>query len=180
VITGLEPAPTAVNASWTFRHHLPAARSASKPSGCENHPGRQGDSSLNTQAIAAEIRALRKGRAVDSTDLATRIGPCLRDLVSGAEPAALRRELAAALATCARRLPADLGRAIMASLALSTETKGLAHFSDRMAWLAGELGFGYRTALRRVEAAERLLAEEIGLELRRRQERPAGGAEDTT
>jgi hypothetical protein len=46
-------------------------------------------------------------------------------------------------------------------------------FGDRVSWLAGQLCRDTRTALRRIDDAERLLAEEIAIELFRRRGRPA-------
>jgi hypothetical protein len=66
------------------------------------------------------------------------------------------------------RLPRDLRVAIAASLGLSTETRQMVHFTRRIEWLVEHMHSSTRTALRRVEAAERLLAELVAEELRRR------------
>jgi hypothetical protein len=44
----------------------------------------------------------------------------------------------------------------------------MSRFGDRVSWLAESYGRNYRTALRRIAAAEQLLAEEIARELGRR------------
>lgn len=133
-----------------------------------------------TALIVAEIKALRKGRALAASDLDTRLGPRLRELTSAADdsdPAQVRRVLEVELITHAERLPAELRTAIMASLALATPTRSMPFFGDRLSWLADQLSRDRRTALRRVDHAERLLAEEIGAELRRRRGRPAAAAD---
>jgi len=124
--------------------------------------------------IAAEIRSLRKGRGLQVGDLDQRLGPHLTELANGAADAdqALRRHtLAAELLTCSTELAGDLRTAITASLGLSAETRQMLHFKDRVSWLAAELGFEYRTALRRIDTAEQLLSEEVARELRRRRAR---------
>jgi hypothetical protein len=139
-------------------------------------PGR-GDS--QTDFIAAEIKALRKGRGLAASDLDTRLGTRLRELAAASpgpgDTAQIRRALAGELITLAERLPAELRTAIMASLALSAPTRSMPFFGDRVSWLAEQLRRDRRTALRRVDEAELLLAEEIATELRRRQGRPAVG-----
>lgn len=140
-------------------------------------PG-QGDT--QTSIIAAELKSLRKGRALAASDLDTRLGPRLRELAAGpadGDPADVRRALVVELVTLAERLPAELRTAIMASLGLSAATRAMPFFGDRVSWLAGQLCRDRRTALRRIDDAERLLAEEIATELRRRRGRPPATAE---
>src|SRR5438034_3676884 len=119
--------------------------------------------------IAAEIRSLRKGRGVHTPDLDKRLGPHLRELASGANggTAADRQALITKLNGCATALADDLRTAITASLGLSAETMQMEHFKDRIVWLAAHLDRDYRTALRRVDAAEKLFAESIAGELNR-------------
>jgi hypothetical protein len=132
-----------------------------------------------TTSIAAEIRALRKGRGIRSNDLERRLGPYLRELISGTEGdvADHRRTLAGELVASAARLPDDLRLAVLASLGQSAETRQLARFGDRVSWLAEQSGRTDRTVLRRIDEAEQLLAEEIAGELRRRRARPASTAD---
>jgi hypothetical protein len=130
-----------------------------------------------TAVIAAEIRALRKGRGVSAGDLGRRLGPHLEELAG--RPAAsavagdLRQALAGELSDCAARLPPDLRTAVLVSLGLTAETRQMAHFGDRVWWLAERCGYTYRTGLRRIDAAEQLLAEQIAGDLRRRRGRTA-------
>jgi hypothetical protein len=129
-----------------------------------------------TDLIVGELKTLRKGRGVHAPDLDARLGTYLRELSSGPHEGdvATRREvLIAELSACSGQLPPDLQAAITASLALSGETSRMRNFGDRVAWLAGQLGFENRTALRRINTAEVLLAERVAQELRRRRSRTA-------
>jgi hypothetical protein len=127
-----------------------------------------------TDLIVKEFRKLRKGRGIQAPDLDARLGPYLRELASvphRGDVAELRQVLMAELNACAQRLTFDLRTAITASLGLSGQTREMANFTARAQWLADTLGREYRTALRRIEAAEQLLAEEVARELRRRRSR---------
>lgn len=129
-----------------------------------------------TDEIATEIRPLRKGRGLQASDLDSRLGPLLRELArrpDAGDAASRRQALLAELTRCAARLPEDLRIAVMASMGLSPATRQMPHLGDRVAWLAAQIERDNRTALRRVDAAERLLAEEIASELRRRRNRNA-------
>lgn len=131
------------------------------------------DETSLTDAVAGEIRLLRKRRGLQSADLDKRVGPMLRELAvaEAADAALLRRTLAAELENWAALLPQDVRITITASLAMSAETRQMTLFGDRVAWLAGQLGRDNRTVLRRIDDAEHLLAEEIASELRRRRGR---------
>jgi hypothetical protein len=135
--------------------------------------------SSETAAVAAEIKALRKGRGAGASDLDGRLGPLLRELTVAADrdPAEVRLALVGELIAHAERLPAELRTAIMASLGLSAATRSMPFFGDRVSWLAAQLDRDRRTALRRVDEAERLLAEEIATELRRRRGQPVAAAD---
>lgn len=129
-----------------------------------------------TDLIAAEIRLLRKGRGIQTADLDRRLGPYLRELSSvphEADIAARREVLVAELTACAQQLTPDLRAAIDASLGLSARTSQVSKFTDRAHDLATSLDRDYRTALRRIDSAEQLLAEEVARELRRRRGRTA-------
>jgi hypothetical protein len=136
----------------------------------------EGGSLDESAALAAELKALRKGRGLGSAAFEVRLGPHLGELATGAPesagPAAdsgrVRRALAAELTVLAARLPAELCTAIQASLGLAPTDKELKFFADRVSWLAARIDRDPRTALRRIGDAERLLAEEIAAELRRR------------
>lgn len=124
--------------------------------------------------VAAEIRALRKGRGMQAGDLEQRLGPLLAEFAIGSRDAdqLLRRhKLTSEITTCCTHLAPDLHAAIFASLALSAETKQMPYFKDRVSWLASHLRYEYRTALRRIDTAEQLASEEIARELTRRRGR---------
>lgn len=123
------------------------------------------------EAAAAEIRVLRKGRGINAVDLDRRLGPLLRELAAPRGEGTLRHVLASELDACAIRLPGEMRAAISASLGLSAATRQMPYFQDRVSWLAAQLGREYRTALRRVDGAERLVAEEVARELQRRRGR---------
>jgi hypothetical protein len=122
--------------------------------------------------IAAEIRSFHKGRGMQAHDLDTRLGPYLLEL-AGEDPTARRQVLRAQLTSCAIQLASDMSLAVTASLGLQGQTREMPYLRDRVDWLAGEMGRDYRTAQRRIGAAEKLLAEEIARELQRRRSRAA-------
>ena len=123
--------------------------------------------------IAAEIRSLRKGRGILARDLQQRTGRYLRELAGDpqGDVSDLRRSLASELTSSASELPDDLSLAIMVSLGLLDENRQLENFGDRVTWLAEKLARNERTVLRRIDEAERLLAEAISTELRSRRGR---------
>ena len=131
-----------------------------------------------TELVVAELRALRKGRALQAGDLDRRIGSQLRELATGvsapgqADAATTRRRLTAELESRMSLLSEEARVAIRASLGLSGQTRQMRLFSDRVSWLANQIDRQYRSALRRIEEAEQLLAEEIVLELHRRRSHP--------
>jgi hypothetical protein len=131
-----------------------------------------------TDLIAAEIRSLRKGRGIMARDLRQRVGRYLRELAGDpqGDVSDLRRSLASELISCAAKLPDDLNQAIMASLGLLDEHRQLENFGDRVTWLAEKVARNERTVLRRIDEAERLLAEEISTELRSRRGRVLSAA----
>jgi hypothetical protein len=124
-----------------------------------------------TRLITEEIKQLRKGRGVHTPDLGRRLGPHLRELASAdgnADTAGLRASLISELGSRATELTNEMSTAILAGLGLSAGARNMATFEDRAAWLAAQIGYGQRTALRRIDDAGQLLAEEIANELQRR------------
>jgi hypothetical protein len=120
--------------------------------------------------ILEEIKALHKGRGVQASDLYARLGPHLRELAGG-EPVSVRQRLIVQLNGCAAQLAPDMRLAVTASLALSGKTKEMTQLQGRVEWLADQISREYRTASRRIDAAEMLLAEQIANELQRRRGR---------
>jgi hypothetical protein len=120
--------------------------------------------------MRAEIRLLRKGRGVHAGDLDQRLGQHLLTLTAGQHDSPSRRSaLTAVIDASCLELPDDLRTAIRAGLGMCGETARMRLFKDRVAWLAGHLHRNDRTALRRIELAEQLLAERLAAEVRRRQ-----------
>jgi hypothetical protein len=117
--------------------------------------------------IAAEVQALRKNRAF-SGDVSGKLGPVLLELAGGDARHANDR-LGRELRALAGRLTEEMRTAILAALALHSDTREMATYSQRKQWLADtKLNRGDRTAERRIEQAQRLLAQEIAAELDRR------------
>ena len=117
--------------------------------------------------IAAEIQALRKNRAF-SGDVSGKLGPVLLELAGGDARHANDR-LGRELRALAGRLTEEMRTAILAALALHSDTREMPTYSQRKRWLADtKLDRGDRTAERRIEEAQRLLAQEIAAELERR------------
>jgi hypothetical protein len=120
--------------------------------------------------IAAEIQALRKNRAF-SGDVSAKIGPVLLELADGDSRRASEK-LGREIRALAGRLTDEMRTAILAALALHEDTRGMTTYSERKRWLADtRLARGDRTAERRIEEAQRLLAQEIAAELERRRGR---------
>jgi hypothetical protein len=126
--------------------------------------------------IAAEIQALRKNRAF-SGDVSGKLGPVLLELAGGDARHANDR-LGRELRALSGRLTEEMRTAILAALALHKDTREMTTYSERKRWLADtKLNRGERTAERRIEQAQRLLAQEIAAELERRRGR-SDGADD--
>ena len=133
-------------------------------------PGRGGRPGL--AEIAAEIQALRKNRAF-SGDVSEKIGPVLLELAGG-DTRTVNEQLGQQIRALAGRLTEEMRTAILAALALHEDTRAMTTYSRRKRWLADtKLDRGDRTAERRIEEAQRLLAQEIAAELERRR----GGAD---
>ncbi|MGH3167519.1 MAG: hypothetical protein ACRDN0_16725 [Trebonia sp.] len=138
--------------------------------------GPPGGGDSGTAQVKAELRRLRKGRGMSASDLDQRVGPLLREFAgtaADADQGEVRRVLSGALVTGAGSLPDELRTAVLASLGLLPEVRFMAHFGDRVSWLAAHLRRDARTAQRRIDDAEQLLAEAITA--RRRQAGGRGG-----
>lgn len=139
---------------------------------------------ITQQAIAAELKALRKGRGLRG-DVAERVGPLLSELATGRTPgpergpaagagsgAEVRRALAGKLVLLAELLPDDLGLAILAALALHDATRNMQTYERRREWLAEQIRRVPRTAERRINRAQDQFAQEIAAELKAQRGRP--------
>jgi hypothetical protein len=146
---------------------MPEERASPEPA----HPDTPADP--DPMAIAAEIKALRKGRGLRG-DVARRIGPLLLELAGGGS-AQVRAALAGELSRLSERLPDELEIAVLAALALHPPTEEMGTYEQRKSWVATEFDRVPRTAERRIEEAQSLLAQEVAAELLRRRAR----ADDT-
>jgi hypothetical protein len=130
-----------------------------------------------TRRVTDEIRSLRKGHSLQVGDLDSRLGPLLLELAGSGDAADRRKTLMATISRCTAQLSGEYRAAVEASLALSAETMQEPFFTRRVTWLADHLDREYRTALRRIDQAERRLAELIATELRDRRSRIPASAE---
>lgn len=110
---------------------------------------------LDSTALDAELRRLRKGAAMRHPQLLTRLGPQVR-LAFGISPRddawAARGKVAGAVRALLGNRSADLQTAALAALGLAPETDQR-RLSDRQEWLAGRLFCDVRTARRRMDEA---------------------------
>jgi hypothetical protein len=149
-----------------------------------------GPEPADPKLIAAEIRALRRGWGLRG-DVTRRTGPCLRELATqrhpGSDPGAvgepavgdsdaaeLRRRLGEELRRLAEPLPTELRTAVLAALALHEATRDMRTYELRRRWFADQVIYRVpRTAERRINQAQGLLAQEVAAELARRRRRHA-------
>jgi hypothetical protein len=143
------------------------------------------DADPDPKLIAAEIRALRRGWGLRE-DVSGRLGPWLAELAArsrdaggpgpdaaserarGNGAAELRRRLADELRRLAGPLPAELRTAVLAALALEAETREMRTYEQRRRWFADKVIYRVpRTAERRINKAQDLLAQEVAAELAR-------------
>lgn len=111
--------------------------------------------------LAAELRALRKGRGAQKPNIQEQVGPALRELCGISESddaAAIRHKVTSRLADLARELPQDLRLAAVAALGLQEDTQQQ-FLKDRVRWLADRQQRDGRTIRRRIDQAMSLLAE---------------------
>jgi hypothetical protein len=115
---------------------------------------------VDPDALATELRSLRRGLAARHPGLARRLGEQLRQLCGIAEddgPATARRRLAEVIESLLRDESRTTRLAITAALALHPEADHR-HLAARQRWLAAQLSFHERTARRRIDEAIDLLA----------------------
>jgi hypothetical protein len=149
-----------------------------------------GTASDEVAQIASEIRSLRRGWGLRE-DVTRRIGPRLRELAArsrqqaapGAtaglafmdgDAAGLRRRLGDELKRLAEPLPLELRTAVLAALALHEPTREMRTYEQRRNWFADQvINRVPRTAERRINKAQDLLAREVAAELRMPRRTPA-------
>ncbi|GAA2966562.1 hypothetical protein [Actinokineospora diospyrosa] len=103
--------------------------------------------------LAADLKALRRGRAVHTTPLPPRIGPALRTLCAITptdDDVAARTKVVDTLTELAEKLPEDLRLCFTAAFALTEETRH-PFYVDRLAWAGAQLSRESRTIRRRVD-----------------------------
>ncbi|MFD9702110.1 hypothetical protein [Lentzea sp. NPDC059081] len=108
-----------------------------------------------------ELKSLRRGRGLDTPDLAKRAGPGLREVFGlpvTADSAQVRTTLTRGLAELAAQLPTDLEFAVSTALALS-EDKRTKFYNSRLALVAEHIERDKRTAVRHIDKGLRVLAE---------------------
>lgn len=116
---------------------------------------------IDIDKLVKELKALRKGRGLDTPDLATRTGPELRavfGLSETADSAQIRTRLTNSLAELTAQLPDDLSFAVSAALALS-EDRHTQFYGQRVDLVADHLQRDRRTATRHIDNGLRVLAE---------------------
>jgi hypothetical protein len=152
-------------------------------------PGEPVAGAPETDVIAAEIKALRKGRGVNSAELLERTGKHLRELARAATGNAvgsaidsaidsprIRPALESALTRLAAELDQQMRDAVLASLGIHPATRGMPNFTSRNGWVAAHVfDRGPRQAERNIGKAEKLLAERVAIELATLRGRPAAG-----
>lgn len=108
---------------------------------------------VDSQAVIAELKALRKGRGCYTNDIAERIGQTMRE-VCGVLPednaAETRRKVVNRLAELTKMLPTDLAAAVRAGLAL-TEDFRQQFYNARIDEAARLIDRDARTVRRRVD-----------------------------
>ncbi len=127
--------------------------------------------------LVAELKALRKGRGLDTPDILPRIGPALRttfSLASDAGPAQVRTVLTTKLTELAARLHPDFAAAVATALGLA-EDSHTRLYGDRVALVARQIHRDRRTASRRIDEGIQLLAQLAIAELSK--ESPGGRPE---
>jgi hypothetical protein len=111
-----------------------------------------------------ELLEIRRGRGMLSDDIATRVGPRLRNacgVTKTDSAAAVRRTVANRLVELSGALPADLRISVLAALALHPEA-GHQFVQDRMSWAARQINRDHpRAAVRRMKVGLRILAEQL-------------------
>lgn len=111
--------------------------------------------------LVAELKALRKGRGLDTPDILPRVGPALRttfSLTPDADPAQLRTLLTTKLTELATRLHPDFAAAVATALGLA-EDSHTRLYGDRVALVARQIHRDRRTASRRIDEGIQLLAQ---------------------
>ncbi|WP_410610289.1 hypothetical protein [Amycolatopsis sp. lyj-109] len=111
--------------------------------------------------LVQELKTLRKGRGLQASRLADRVGPALRSACGVSEQdgmVTIRAKVTARLSELSLQLPEDLRLAAMAAFAITAEARQPL-YQERMRWVAAQVDRDPRTVRRRVDEAIVLLAE---------------------
>jgi hypothetical protein len=118
---------------------------------------------VDVRRLIRELIELRRGRGLLAPDIDHRVGPLLRRVLGVRETddaPRVRSEVSLGISEALTSLPADLRLAARAALAIEPEARRQ-FLNERMAWLGARLDRDSRTAIRRVDAAFQLLAEQL-------------------
>jgi hypothetical protein len=121
----------------------------------------EGALAVDPEALAGELRFLRKGRGVRHPSVLKRIGPQVRTLCGIEEPdtaATARTKVHARLTGLLRTEPDEVQLAVSVALALHPEA-GQRTLADREFWLAQRQHYEQRTARRRIDDAFEVLVQ---------------------
>ncbi|MGH3624849.1 MAG: hypothetical protein ACRDQ5_24175 [Sciscionella sp.] len=113
-----------------------------------------------SSVLIEELKTLRKGRGVYATHIGAQTGPVLRALcaIDDDSAASMRGKLAQRLGEIAGTLPDDLELAVTVAIALHPRAR-YAFLTQRVRWLAEQIGRDDRTVRRRMDEAIGQLAE---------------------
>ena len=117
---------------------------------------------MHTTKLADELMRLRKGWGLQA-DLSEKLGPVLRRLagIGDSDAQELQRtRLIAVLTEAAGDLPQEMGLFALVGLCAWPEAR-LRTLDERLAWLAERADVSQRTALRRLDEAQRRLAQAL-------------------
>jgi hypothetical protein len=136
--------------------------SVEEPEAPPRGPGAGGDEHA---VLVADLARLRRGHGLNTPDLPGLIAelvllPTVCGLRAGMSDAARRDLLVGRLDAAIQRLPAEFQLALQAALALPPADQSR-FLKDRLRWLGEQLQRDPRTALRRVDDGQRLLAERL-------------------
>lgn len=111
--------------------------------------------------LISELKTLRKGRGIGDRDVRHRAGPALRDALDVSTDATGSDIRAAAkdwLTALAGQLPEDLRLAVLVAFGVHPDAPSR-FYTERVAWLAGQIHRDERTAQRRIDEASAQLAD---------------------
>lgn len=116
---------------------------------------------MESEKLVRELRALRQGEGVGTPHLRARLGPCLLRacrVEDADDEATVRSKVKETLMAACAALPEDDRKATVAALALAPGANQR-FLKDRIGPYADEIARDVRTAMRRVDGAQELLAE---------------------